>query len=77
MAKNEKIIVVERETFEKNGKVYFSYFIKGVIRGKEVKINIMPPIRAATPYLTSCSATQWRLSSSSSPLRSRTMQPAR
>ena len=43
MAKNEKIIFVERETFEKNGKVYFSYFIKGAIRGKEVKINIMPP----------------------------------
>ena len=43
MAMNEKMIYVERETFEKNGKVYFSYFIKGVIRGKEVKINIMPP----------------------------------
>ena len=43
MAMNEKMIYVERETFEKNGKVYFSYFIKGAIRGKEVKINIMPP----------------------------------
>ena len=40
---NEKQIFVERETFEKNGKVYYSYFIKGTIRGKDIKINIMPP----------------------------------
>ena len=40
---NEKQIYVERETFEKNGKVYYSYFIKGTIRGKDIKINIMPP----------------------------------
>ena len=42
MAMNEKMIYVERETFEKNGKVYFSYFIKGAIRGKEVKIIKLP-----------------------------------
>ena len=40
---NEKQIYVERETFEKNGKVYYAYFIKGTIRGKDIKINIMPP----------------------------------
>ena len=36
MAKNNngKQIFVERETFEKNGRTFFSYFIKGVIRGK-------------------------------------------
>ncbi len=36
-------IMVERETFESNGKKYFSYFIKGSIRGREVKASIIPP----------------------------------
>ena len=43
MAKNNDMILVERETFEKNGKVYYSYFIKGTIRGKDVKVAIIPP----------------------------------
>lgn len=38
-------IMVERETYEKNDKVYYSYFIKGNIRGKEVKIQVAPPNR--------------------------------
>mgnify|MGYP005964277505 CR=1 FL=1 len=39
MAKNinNNQIFVERETFEKNGRTFFSYFIKGNIRGKDVK----------------------------------------
>jgi hypothetical protein len=40
---NKKQIFVERETFEKNEKTYFSYFIKGKIRGKDVKVAIVPP----------------------------------
>jgi hypothetical protein len=40
---NKKNILVERETFEKNEKTYFSYFIKGNIRGKDVKIAVAPP----------------------------------
>ena len=36
-------LVVERETYEKEGKTYFTYFIKGNIRGKDVKISVMPP----------------------------------
>lgn len=43
MIKNNEMIFVERETFEKNGKTYFSYFIKGTIRGKDVKVAIIPP----------------------------------
>ena len=39
----KKAIMVERETYEVNEKKYFSYFIKGNIRGKDVKIAIMPP----------------------------------
>ena len=39
----EKKIVVERETFEKNGKTFFSYFIKGSIRGKQVRVAVVPP----------------------------------
>lgn len=36
-------IMVERETFESNGKTYFGYFIKGVVRGKDIRIQIVPP----------------------------------
>ena len=36
-------IKVERETFEKDGKTFYSYFIKGVIRGKDVRILVTPP----------------------------------
>ena len=38
-------IKVERETFEKDGKTFYSYFIKGVIRGKDVRISVMPSDR--------------------------------
>ena len=38
-----KKIFVERDTYEKNGNTYFSYFIKGIVRGKEVRIMIVPP----------------------------------
>ena len=41
--KENNQIYVERETFEKNDKTYYSYFIKGEVRGKEVKIGIAPP----------------------------------
>lgn len=40
---NEKVIFVERETFEKNDKTYYAYFIKGIVRGTEVKISVIPP----------------------------------
>lgn len=39
----EKKIYVERETFEMNDKAYFSYFIKGTVRGKDVKVAVIPP----------------------------------
>ncbi len=38
-----KQIFVERETFEKNSKEYYSYFIKGKVRGKDVKVALVPP----------------------------------
>ena len=38
-----KKIFVEREVYEKDNKEYFSYFIKGVVRGKEVRVLITPP----------------------------------
>ena len=43
MAKNIEMILVERETFEKNGKTYYSYYIKGNLRGKDFKVAIVPP----------------------------------
>ena len=41
--KNNNKIMVERETYEKDGKTYFTYFIKGKVRGKEVRIAVTPP----------------------------------
>ena len=43
MADNDKTIFVERETYSKNDKEYYTYFIKGNVRGKDVKIGIAPP----------------------------------
>lgn len=43
MSRKEVKVMVERETFEKNGKTYFSYFIKGNLRGKDVKVAVVPP----------------------------------
>ena len=40
--KNKKLMV-ERETYEKEGKTYFTYFIKGIVRGVEVRIAVTPP----------------------------------
>lgn len=39
---NNKIIV-ERETFESKGKTYYTYFIKGQVRGKGVRVAVIPP----------------------------------
>lgn len=43
MAKQEKKLFVEREIYEKNGKEFYSYFIKGNVRGKDIKVLITPP----------------------------------
>ncbi len=40
---NEKKIKVERETFEKNNKTYFTYFIRGNVRGKDIRLAVVPP----------------------------------
>lgn len=39
MSKN---IFVERETYTKNGVTRFTYFIRGFVRGKEVKVAVVP-----------------------------------
>ena len=49
MAKNDVIILVERETFEMEGKVYYSYFIKGTIRGRDVRAAVVPPDKGGYP----------------------------
>ena len=36
-------IIVERETFERKGKTYYTYFIKGQVRGKDVRVAVIPP----------------------------------
>ena len=44
MAKEDskKTLFVEREKYAKDGKEFFSYFVKGLIRGKEVKARLSP-----------------------------------
>ena len=39
----DKKIMVERETYEIGEKTYFTYFIKGKVRDKEVRIAVTPP----------------------------------
>ena len=41
--KNLGKVKVEREIYEKNGKSFYTYFVKGNVRGKEVKISVTPP----------------------------------
>lgn len=41
MAKQQ--IVVERETFKLKDKEYFSYFVTGTVRGREVRAGVKPP----------------------------------
>ena len=43
-------IKVERETYNKNDKKYFAYFVKGNIRGRDVKLSIMPYWLHCNPY---------------------------
>ncbi|MCM1368209.1 MAG: hypothetical protein NC184_05335 [Roseburia sp.] len=40
---NDKTIFVEREAYTKDDKTYFSYFVKGTVRGKDIRIGIIPP----------------------------------
>ena len=40
---NKKQIMVERDTYERNGKTYYSYYIKGTVRGREIRAGVMPP----------------------------------
>ncbi len=51
MANKDNRIYVERETYVKNDKEYFAYFIKGSIRGKAVKISVVPPDRGGYAVL--------------------------
>lgn len=37
---NEQQLYVQKEPFEYNGKMYNHYYIKGVVRGREVKSNL-------------------------------------
>ena len=43
MEKKSNKLYVEKESFEYNDKTYFSYCIKGKIRGKDVRIALAPP----------------------------------
>lgn len=40
---NEQQLFVQKEPFEYNGKTYHHYFIQGMVRGREVKIELAPP----------------------------------
>ena len=43
MKNKNQAVMVEREPYTKNNKNYFAYFVRGNIRGVDVKISIMPP----------------------------------
>lgn len=39
---NNQTIIVKRETYQKDGKEYFAYFIEGEVKGKPVRVNVVP-----------------------------------
>ena len=39
----ENKIYVEREPYEKNGKTYQNYFIRGNVRGIDIRVLVVPP----------------------------------
>ena len=39
---SDKKLIVEREKFEFKGKEYMGYFIKGIIKGREVRASLKP-----------------------------------
>jgi hypothetical protein len=39
----EKKLFVEREEFTSKGKQYFGYVVKGMIRGRDIKVDFVPP----------------------------------
>ena len=41
MEDNKKVFV-KRETYVKNGKSFYAYFVKGEIKGKEIKASVIP-----------------------------------
>ncbi len=43
MAKKDNGIKVESETFEEDGKTYYPYFVRGNVRGKDIRVAIVPP----------------------------------
>ena len=43
MEKKTKKIVVEKGTYEKDGKVFDTYFIRGKVRGQDVVAGVKPP----------------------------------
>lgn len=74
---NNKQIFVERETFEKDGRTFFSYFIKGNIRGKDVKVAVVPPDRGGYTVLDIVFGDQMAAQLLQSLLISRTMRPGK
>ena len=50
MANKKGIILVERETYEMNDKTFYTYFIRGNIRGKDVRIAVTPPDKNRNGY---------------------------
>lgn len=43
MEKKTKKIMVEKGTYEKDGKVFDTYFIRGKVRGQDVVAGVKPP----------------------------------
>jgi hypothetical protein len=39
---SDKKLIVEREKFEFKGKEYMGYFIKGIVKGREVRATLKP-----------------------------------
>lgn len=55
-----RTIKIERETFERNGKTYFGYFVGGEVRGRAVKAGVRPPDNGGYAVLDILFEARWR-----------------
>ena len=63
----EKKLMVQREPFTHEGKEYFSYFVTGQIRGKEMRIKLVPPDRGGYKVLDLVFGDEMKVELSSKP----------
>ena len=69
-------VKVERAAYERNDKSYFAYFIRGNIRGRDIRVLIVPPDNGGYRVLDIVSTKTWKRILSSDLLKLKTRRQA-